>query len=474
MTAVRLLLRGDDRPHPRQWPPALLAGLTAAGLGAAVTMSPPQFVIAAVLVVVIGGAVMLRPAFGAYLIVAATPLVGGIDRGVLLPLLRPSEAVALVVAVALVPAALQQAHRAGGVWLTRVDTALILLAFTGSVMPLAWMTVRGEAIEKDDVLYAIQLWKYYALFVIFRISVRTEREVRVTLWTAMVTGSLVAVIAILQSLQLFGVPALLATFYAPFDDASLLDIKRGTSTLASSAAVADVMVFCMAIAAGWLLLIRTHRLALTALFVVFVLGAIAAGQFSGYVGILVGIAALGFITRRLGRLSLSFMPVAIVGALALWPVLERRLAGFDTASGLPQSWEARLRNLEVHFWPKLQEGYNWLLGVRPAARVPNPDAFPGNFIFIESGHTWLLWIGGVPFTLAFFVFLFVAMRATGGRTRERADAIGVAAAASFTALAVLAVLTTTDPHLTLRGAAELSFALLALAMTRGVRGHVPS
>ena len=48
-------------------------------------------------------------------------------------------------------------------------------------------------------------------------------------------------------------------------------------------------------------------------------------------------------------------------------------------------------------------------------------------------------------------------------TQARTDAVGVAGIASFTSLLVVALLMTLDVHLTLRGAADLFFALLALA-----------
>ena len=48
--------------------------------------------------------------------------------------------------------------------------------------------------------------------------------------------------------------------------------------------------------------------------------------------------------------------------------------------------------------------------------------------------------------------------------RERHDAVGVAATASFACLCMLTVLMLLDAHLILRAAADLNFALLALAL----------
>ena len=68
--------------------------------------------------------------------------------------------------------------------------------------------------------------------------------------------------------------------------------------------------------------------------------------------------------------------------------------------------------------------------------------------------------------LAFFYFLWTTIGSVSRVARSRTDAIGVAAIASFTALVVTAVLMIFDPHLTLRGVADLSFTLLALALVR--------
>lgn len=448
----------------------LILAPAAVALGFASAALPPQVVIVAAAAAALMIAVGLHPPLGAYVVIALTPLIAGIDRGRLLPVLRPSEALALLVAVALVvrrtlsPASDKPEHRRNG----RLHATIVVLAAAGSILPLGWMLVRGIEIEQDDVLYALQLWKLYAIFLIVRLSVRTERQVGISLGLSLMAGGAVALLAIMQALEFSTVDQLLSQYYGPIDSADAPSNGRATSTLGFAPAVADLLIFNLAIAMAWLLRRGTWRPPLLSLAAVFVLGILAAGQFAGFIGLLVGGAALGFIARRLGRVGLVVVPAAVGGIVALWPVINRRLSGFDTTAGVPPTWIDRLENLQTYFWPELFRGFNWVLGVRPAARLPASE--PGvEWVFIESGHTWLLWTGGVPLLAAFLYFLWTAGRTVARIARERADAIGVAAVASFTALVVLAVLMTFDPHLTHRASADLSFALLALATTAGHR-----
>lgn len=408
-------------------------------------------------------AVALHPPLAAYGLLVATFLLGGIDRGVLIPLMRPQEALLLLVIVGLV------AHLILAPTLglrshvrfipNRVDLLLLLLAFTGSVLPLMWMLVRERPIEADDVFYALQLWKYLAVFLVFRASITTPTDVSRCLWVAMSGAVVLGAIGILQGLGLFGVPALMEAYFKPLDD-SIASV-RATSTLGSAFAVGDVMTFCLAIAAAWMVRGHPARLRLALLAAFFVIGAVASGQFSVVIGVVVAALVLGVLTRRIGRAVVSLAVVAIIAGLALQPVIDNRLEGFDTPSGLPRSWQGRLDNLETFFWPQIAADFNWVTGVRPAARVDAPESWR-EFVYIESGHTWLLWSGGVLFFVAYFAFLAAALTAMVRVARSRDDSVGVAATAAVTALAVTAVLMVLDVHLTLRGAAELSFALLAL------------
>jgi hypothetical protein len=461
---------------------AATAGIMAALASGPLVLLPATLVAGAAAVGAVIVAVVLRPALAAYLLVATTPLLAGIERGSLLPILRPSEAVLAAVLAGLVARGGLSLARGGGVRMRPRPTEWALAAFviSGSVVPLLWMVARGREITPDDLFYASYLWKYAVVYVIARAAVRTEREVAACLWISMTVAAAVATIAILQALQLFGVPGLLATYWAPSEGQESLSAGRGTSTLSSSFAVADVMVINLALAAGLLSRGARRRALLTALAAIFILGAIGAGQFSGYLGLVVGVVVIGVILRRVRTIALLALPVAVAGCVVLWPVLAARFGDIDPATGLPRSWagpDGRWSNLSTFFWPDIAADWNWLTGVRVSARVPAPEPWR-DWVWIESGHSWLLWSGGVVFLAACFVFLVVAIRAVARIARRRTDAIGVAALGALTALWLNVVLMTLDVHLTLRGSADLTFTLLALAFTaptaaRGARAAPP-
>jgi hypothetical protein len=147
------------------------------------------------------------------------------------------------------------------------------------------------------------------------------------------------------------------------------------------------------------------------------------------------------------------------------PVIDRRLSGFGSASGLPASWVGRLRNLRTYFWPELFSHGNVFLGVRPSARIPVASQATG-YVWIESGYTWLLWGGGLPLFASFLFFVQASVQRGWRAARRQRDAVSVAGIAVFVAVIVATVLMAFDPHLTYRGSADALFCLLALAVPR--------
>jgi hypothetical protein len=480
MTSLSVLVpRRDHDVRPRRgtgvvpgrirWlEPAVLLGAGVAGVAA---VQQPVLALGACVPAGLVALVWVRPATAAYLLVGVTPLVAGIDRGVVIPLFRPNEALGLLVGATLAVRWLVRL-RSGEVRVGRpdaVEVGLLLFAVTSSVTPLATMALRGQEISSDDILYSLVLWKLAGLYWIVRASVRDVRAVLTCLLVSLVSAFLVAVIGILQGLDMLGVRGILAAYYAQNGDTSLItDVARGGSTLSLPVATADLMIMNLAVLATlWLQTRRYTALCCTAA-AVMLLATLAAGEFSSLIGLVVGMVLLAWVTRAWSLLGV-FALASAGGAAAVWPVLSERLSGFALSSGIPVSWLGRLHNLQTYFWPDLFTTGNVILGVRPSARVPKATEALG-WAWIESGYTWLLWGGGVPLFLSFLYFAVVAPARGWLVARGRGDAAAAAGAATFVGFVVIAVLMLFDPHITYRGSGDEAFALLALAAVGRGRG----
>jgi putative peptidoglycan lipid II flippase len=450
------------RGPPTGW--LLVAGLlVAAGAGAASTLGPIKAVLG-LLVVLLVAAVWKWPALAAYLVIGVTPLSVGVSKG--LPLIRPNELVDLLVGGALAARGIValRTGRLPRIRLDAVEIALVLMAVCASVIPLLWMMLRQAPITTDDLLYSLVLWKLLGIYAIIRFSVTTDQQVRRCLWISVGVACVVALIAILQSLNLFGVQGLLNNYFAYSGNGPGTAGARGSSTLGLPAATADLTTFNLAIVAGMWARGSRHRLILGGAATLLFFGALSAGEFSGALGLLLGLLCIALVTNS-RRLLLLFIPVGLIGSSVLWPVIKGRLSGFHSGYGLPQSWIDRLANLRTFFWPKLFSDWNWVLGVRPSARIPVLTQSAG-YVWIESGYTWLLWGGGILLLGSFIFFAVAAARRGWLAARHGPAGASAAGTAAFVAVIVTTVLMVFDPHLTFRGSGDALFMLIALAAPR--------
>lgn len=418
--------------------------------------------------------IVARPEYGAYIILLAGPLIVGIARNQLGSVLRPNEFLLafVLIAICVRGVLLVRAQRRSYVSYDPLDSALLFLVAAGSVVPVLWRYARGLTLSEDDLLYAVVLLKYYALFRVFRYAITTQKQVEVCLILSLASGLIVAVIGVLQVSDLFNIPEFLVTYYdQPFEGHAAVMTERATSTVASAFGLADMMIMNIIIALGLSRLSRTTKMhgLLLVIAIILLAGCIAAGAFSGYIGLAAALFAFGLISGRFDRL----LPIGIAGgglaALLLRPVVALRLEGFQEQAGVPNSWVGRWDNLQTYFFPDLFTNGNWVLGVRPAPRIPALETWR-EWVFIESGYIWLLWIGGIPFVAAFVFFAIVSLRTLHRIARERTDAVGVAAMSAFAYLAAIIVTMLFDPHLTLRGSADLFFPLLALSLVDSGNG----
>lgn len=462
----------DIRLRPALNPSGLwvvaLAFVVSIGAGIAAAISP-LYALAAVAVLAVVACIWKWPQLGAYLIIGLTPLTAGINRGSAIPFVRPNEAIALLVAFALATRYIAQL-RTGQLPRPRIDRAelsIVLLAVFSSLVPLGLMTLRRSSITTDDLLYSLDVWKLLGVYVLIRMSVKTDRQIKFSLWISVAAASIVGALAILQSLDLFGVARILAAYYAPFGYTDAFS-GRGSSTLGLPAATADLMIYNLAIVTGIWMRYRNERLLLAPAALVLLLAGLAAGEFSSSIGLVVAVVCIVAVTGS-AKLLRVFVPVGLVSSVIVWPVIAERLSGFQSLSGLPVSWIGRLQNLETYFWPQLFSGWNFVVGVRPAARIVVASQGTG-YVWIESGYTWLLWGGGIPLLACFVFFAVVTAKRGWNAARHSSGAVGVAGLGLFVAVMVTAVLMLFDPHLTYRGAGDELFALIALTAALG-RDH---
>lgn len=419
----------------------------------------------------------LWPTHAVIAFVAVNPLIVGLERGAVVPALRLNEVLLGPVALGLLLAGLHRWDRAG--WrrpggIHRLDVVGLAVVVSGSVTPLLWMYARGREIAAEDIQYGLALWKLAALYVMVRVFVRGPGAVRALFLAIIASACVVAALGVLQAAGVGPVIDLLTRFASPDEDGFDAAGGRAMSTVGNPHAYGDVLVYA-AVVAGALAVVRPRDRRVGAVLAVG-LGAasLASGSFSTALALAVAGCAFAVVTRTSGWLVLGGALLAPLVYLGLQPVVQSRLRRLDPDTGLPASWTdryGRLDNLETYFWPRIAEDFNWLLGVRPASRVPGEVR---EWVYIESGYTWALWNGGLPLLVAVLALMGVALD-VGRRLRSATSPVALALGIVLSVVPwVLAFLMLLDPHLTIRGGAEFLFVLLALGATTDAARHRPA
>jgi hypothetical protein len=408
-----------------------------------------------------------RPVFATYAYLGTLPIIAGIDRGHLIPLVRPNEALLVVLlAGALVGGYLRWCRgERVPLQLHQLDIPIGVFLLMSTAWPLLSFMLRGQTPATSDLAAVLPVGKLVAIYLLVRFTVTTEAQLvrcfRLIIWP----GAVVAVIAILQTLHFGPVVSMLQAFWTPDSSAAAL-AERGTTTLASSIATGDYIIICLTLViccATRGLLDRRERLALG---LVLGAGVLAAGQFSTWISAVVAAGLILWRFRTLRRSSMRFLwlvPVALaVGA----PALIGRLQGFGEF-GVPRSWIGRWNNLSTFYLPRF-DFTTVLLGVSPNSVLPAPERWR-DVIYLEGGYLQLLWVGGLPLLAAFLWLSVAVLRRTGklmAPSEGQPSAVGVAASALWVCWWFVLILTVLDPHLTLRGTGDVLFMLMGITTGR--------
>ncbi|HEU0088679.1 MAG TPA: hypothetical protein VFQ77_13710 [Pseudonocardiaceae bacterium] len=460
-------------PHPRAGPPPLVGlGLVAATASCAVLAGVAAVAdgvrgLALVAGVLIGVGLLIaaacQPIVATYLYLGTLPIVAGIDRGTLIPLVRPNEALLVVLLAGAGLGGYLRYCRGEPTALRPHPLEMPLAAFllAATVWPITSLMLRGQTPAAADLAAVLPVCKLVAIYLLVRCTVVTEpqlvRCIRLIAWP----GAVVAVIAVLQTIGFGPVVAMLEAVWTT-DVTSAAIAERGTTTLSSPIATGDyiifslVLVICCGIRG---VLDRRERLGLG---LVLSTGVLASGQFSTWISAAVATVLILWRFPQLRRRAVRFLPmVPIIFAIGA-PAVFTRLGGFADR-GVPHSWLGRWDNLSTFYLPRFNL-LSILLGVSPNPVLPAPETWR-DVIYLEAGYLQFLWIGGIPLLLAFGWLSVAVLRRTAG-LMDAPGALGAAASALWISWWFLLVLTVIDPHLTMRGIGDILFALMAITTGR--------
>ncbi len=430
-----------------------------------------------------------RPHYAGYIMIAVAPAIVGFGRGQLIPLLRPNEALLFLLWVVLGARWLLYSRRFS-VKLNQVDMVIIGLIVTGLVIPLLVQFARLRPVTADDIFYAFVLVRLGLLYGIVRHTIRTPGEVRTAVALSLTVASGLGVLGLMDSLNLLNTAERLNPYFP--SAGPLVDDGRGAATIGNPIGFGVYCGMNACLALAMLLGGERPRPVLTIAALCCGIGVFGSGQIGPSLSFVVGLGVLALLTRSVKQLISWSLPFVLFGSIIIAPLAQARLAGFEgpqitgaqrqdiaNIGGQEESlalydanpgssWDVRLYNLETFFIPEFEDDLNLWLGVSPQARVPSPRVGE-EFIWIESGHLWLLWSGGVPLFVMFFVFVAVGLSVSRRVMRDVPGPVSICGAATFASLIILSVAQTFDPHLTLRGTSDILFPLLALITV----GYVP-
>jgi hypothetical protein len=455
---------GTAGHHLGSWLIGGTAGCAALGFLVAVTWGRGALLALGVLLA--GGlflAAACRPVVATYVYLGSLPILAGIDRGTVLPLVRPNEAVLVVLLAGAGLGGYLRYCRGDPIPVRphRLDVPLAGFLLMSTVWPVTSLLLRGHVPAATDLAAVLPVCKLVVIHLLVRCTVATAEQlvrcIRMIVWP----GALVALVAVLQTLGIGPVLWALAALWTP-DAAAAQLAERGTTTLSSPIATGDYVIFSLVLviccgARG--VLDRRERLVLG---LVLATGALAAGQFSTWISAAVAAGLLLWRFPELRGRAGHLLPVLpVVFALGA-PAFLTRLRGFGEF-GVPESWLGRWDNLSSFYLPRF-DPLTVLVGVAPNPVLAAPETWR-EVIYLEAGYLQFLWIGGIPLLLT-FGWLSVAVLRRTAELMDLPGVLGATGSALRIAWVFLLVLTVLDPHLTMRGIGDLLFALLAITTGR--------
>lgn len=457
-----------------------LALLVIAGAGIAVGVSSPghqAILIGSVGVGALVGVVLFaRPVYTVYLLILGSVFLSGLERGALIPAVRPNELFLIVILAAFVTRRIIMTRADSGPGLSGIDAAFFVFALAGIVMPMMGFIWRGGEPSLGDLLVMAAPLQYWVIYRLVLASAITVKDVAAVLRVLLIVSAVVAVIAIVQVLGILGVRELLDGYYSydikglpAFEYAQAGIGTRATSifggswnTLGAYLALSLVVALAFYLYESPKVPAPLGRPWLVAVIGLDGVGLVLSASLAPIVGLLFGFVLLYWYFSRssghsaLPRLAIVLVPVVLMLWLFFQPIVGARIAhqfGGNPDSIVPTTLSSRLDHWSENTWPAVQD--NLILGLRPDTS--------GFWTSEESYYFSLLLRGGVIFFAGYFVLLFTVLRHLNARNREFTYTGKTVAAVTAILFLMIALMNVSNAYFEYSAVGETLWIMLALS-----------
>lgn len=409
-----------------------------------------------------------RPIFGCAALVVTVPLTAGLARGSIVPVLKPSEAILLIVLIGVV------AHQMT-IRRTRPVAGLDLVVggyVVGSIV-IPWLVLLLTHYPAD-----LDTWRtvaspalFLVVYYIFSRTHLTDPDLRIVLNCALVAGVIVSLIACAELVDLPSV----RNFFASYYTGPTLSSYRPSSTLGHYSAVGafGALTYILALALATARVPGFSGLWLTLVMGVSLVGVIVSETWAPAAALPVVILIIVFYGRRIPRELVVTVACGLLGFIVLWPLISSRVDSQQviTAQGfaIPDSLGVRIRYWNEFIIPALSD-HVWLgTGTVIPSSVPDPLTK-----FVDNEYLWAGFRAGLP-GIALLVGMLLSIMAAAWTVRASRNPLQLALGAACLATAtMLLLLGATAQYITFAGLSQEIAMLVGALAALGTQAYVRS
>lgn len=419
------------------------------------------------------GIVAWRPMIGVITLVLTVPL-AGLGRGTVVPLLRVTEVILLLVVAGVLLYLLPRRSRRP---ITALDLAVAGFAIGSVLIPWLVLVLTHAETDLDQWRAVLAPAQYFALYLVFSRVEVSGRGLRLILNVAMATSVVIGLTAVAELANVPGVRDFVHTFFPPAPGSKGTDlVYRPTSLLEHFSAVGafGVLTFCLSLSLATVHHSGFSRKWLSLVMAVNAAAVLVSQTYAPALGLVVAVAVTFWYFRRLPR-QLAVVAAALLLGLALFStqISARLHEQFPVGSGwlaTPESLQTRSAYWSAFFLPALADHFWSGSGTIVPSEVPDQLVDYVDNEYLRQGFR-----AGAPGILL-LVAVFIVIGATAWRVRASPGpwrrALGAASLASVLALALIGM---TAEYLTFAGVSQQFWMMVGLlaALTRAVAPRRP-